>query len=388
MGAVSKIFWNNIRPFGFRTGLYDLLTPVIYDDMLIRLVEAADLGEGESVVDVGCRSGRLLEHLRGPLARRQCRYIGIGRSKPGVDEARRRITRLAMTEYATVREGEYGDVLPLATESQDVAFSHFSLYSLPTASARQRALREMRRVLRPGGRLLVAWPGPHYNGDQIIEATREARERSHYTTARRRQFDEAVGFKLLKSFEDGVGRRIREGAYGGHTAESLRAEVEGAGFEVDWVRSDYGDTAYTLRASVPAAAQPAEAPSATRTTAKASRPRSAEGDRVITIIHKIRLRPGASREAFESWVRKSDYATCPELPSLVDFSVHRLPDPEDGAAEAHYYEVIVVDSLAAFEADMKTPQFGRLVEAFDQMAEVVEELSGQRIEPGYHRRRS
>lgn len=378
MGLVSKVFWDNIRPFGFRTGLYDLLTPVIYDDMLIRLVEAADLAEGETVVDVGCRSGRLLEHLRGPLAMLRCRYTGIGKSRPGIEEARRRIDRLALSEYAKAREAQYSDVIPLATASQDVAFSHFSLYSLPTASARQRTLREMRRVLRPGGRLLVAWPGPHYNGDQIIEASREARERSHYTTARRRAFDERIGFKILKSFEDGVGRRIREGAYGGHTAESLRAEVEAAGFEVDWVRSDYGGTAYTLRAVVADG-------SARREAADASTPAKTpdEENSVITIVHKIRLRPDASPEAFESWVKNSDYATCPDLPSLVSFAVHRIDAPAD--APAHYFEIICIDSVEAFEKDMQTPQFGKLVEAFDKMAEVVEEITGERIEPGYRR---
>lgn len=104
---------------------------------------------------------------------------------------------------------------------------------------------------------------------------------------------------------------------------------------------------------------------------------------MITIVHRIRLKPGASPDSFERWVRESDYATCPRLPSLISFGVQRVTtDPE---APFHYFEIIQVDSLEAFETDMGTPQFGALVEAFDGMAEVVDEIQGERVEPGYQR---
>ncbi len=98
-----------------------------------------------------------------------------------------------------------------------------------------------------------------------------------------------------------------------------------------------------------------------------------------TIVHRIRLKPDASPEDFERWVREVDYATCPKLPGLVSFAVHRIP----GGRE--YFEVIAVDSPGAFEKDMTLPHFRALVERFETMAEVVEETSGERVEPGYHR---
>ncbi|MCA9537839.1 MAG: hypothetical protein KC620_03060 [Myxococcales bacterium] len=102
-----------------------------------------------------------------------------------------------------------------------------------------------------------------------------------------------------------------------------------------------------------------------------------------TIVHRIRLLPGATHAQFESWVRGSDYATCPQLASLLDFHVCRVSDAPD--APFHYIEVIRVDSMEAFEADMKLPAFGKLVEAFSKMAEVVDEISGDLVEPGYRR---
>lgn len=101
------------------------------------------------------------------------------------------------------------------------------------------------------------------------------------------------------------------------------------------------------------------------------------------IVHKIRLHRGTDPDRFESWVKNSDYATCPELKSLLSFSVHNVS--RDPIASFHYFEVITVTDMAAFEEDMKTPQFGALVAAFNQMATVVEEITGEMIPPGFRR---
>jgi hypothetical protein len=104
---------------------------------------------------------------------------------------------------------------------------------------------------------------------------------------------------------------------------------------------------------------------------------------MITIVHKIRLKPGIDHERFERWVREVDYAACPEIPSAYGFAVHRAAT--DPRAAYHYFEVIRIADAAAFERDMATPHFQRLVADFDQMAEVVEEISGDKLEPGYTR---
>lgn len=107
---------------------------------------------------------------------------------------------------------------------------------------------------------------------------------------------------------------------------------------------------------------------------------------MTTIIHRIRLKPGVPPTRFEAWVRDSDYPSAPDLPSLEAFSVHRVSRSRGAAHE--YFEIIQVTGLAAFQRDMCTPTFGRLVEAFEQMAEVVDELEGERLEPGFRRRPS
>lgn len=100
-----------------------------------------------------------------------------------------------------------------------------------------------------------------------------------------------------------------------------------------------------------------------------------------TIVHKIRLLDIAKAQDFETWVQTTDYAACPQLPSVRAFAVHRVSaDPQ---APFHYFEVIQVSDLAAFEKDMATPVFDSLVAAFTGMAEVVEEIGGTRLGAGY-----
>ncbi|MFI1757789.1 RedY protein [Streptomyces sp. NPDC020571] len=102
------------------------------------------------------------------------------------------------------------------------------------------------------------------------------------------------------------------------------------------------------------------------------------------VIHRIRLRDGVDPARFEAWVRDVDYATCPRLPSVRAFGVHRVSTERD--APFHYFESISVTTPDEFSRDMKTEAFQDLVAAFDTMATVVEEMSGELLEPGYQAR--
>ena len=99
------------------------------------------------------------------------------------------------------------------------------------------------------------------------------------------------------------------------------------------------------------------------------------------IIHRIRLKQGIEPARFESWVQEVDYASCPQLPSVVSFSVQRVS--ADPAAEVHYFEIIGVTGSKAFADDMASDVFHRLETGFDAMAEVVDELAGERVGLGY-----
>lgn len=99
------------------------------------------------------------------------------------------------------------------------------------------------------------------------------------------------------------------------------------------------------------------------------------------IVHKIRLLDATQAQAFEKWVLTTDYAACPQLPSVRQFSVQRVSEGHD--APFHYFEVIAVTSVADFERDMASMAFASLVASFSTMAEVVEEVAGEQLGDGY-----
>ena len=127
-----------------------------------RLLEPAQLKSGESVLDVGCGSGSLAIAAR--------HHVGAAGSVHGVDASDAMIARArrkARKAGADVTfESALAQSLPFPDARFDVVLSTVMLHHLPR-KIRQECAREMRRVLKPGGRLLVVEFGgaaPHGRG--------------------------------------------------------------------------------------------------------------------------------------------------------------------------------------------------------------------------------
>jgi 23S rRNA (guanine745-N1)-methyltransferase len=120
------------------TGAYDPLTAE-----LARAARDATGGRGCVVLDVGCGEGR---HTRGVAAAVPDAVVA------GVDVSKRAISLAARSHpagwYAVASAGD----LPVATAAVDVALDVFG----PVVA------RELARVVRPGGTVVAAHPGPRH----------------------------------------------------------------------------------------------------------------------------------------------------------------------------------------------------------------------------------
>lgn len=96
-----------------------------------------------AVLDVGCGDGEFAEHLRARVP--QSSFVGVDISSEEIERARKRFGN-GQTNFCCA-EAEH---LPFADATFDVVVSHMALMLIPNID---RALAEIRRVLRPGGTL-------------------------------------------------------------------------------------------------------------------------------------------------------------------------------------------------------------------------------------------
>jgi ubiquinone/menaquinone biosynthesis C-methylase UbiE len=118
--------------------------------MFTALATAGGVRRGDRVLDVGCGTGyfaRVLSDAVGP----QGQVVGIDASEQMIAFARRRARRLPTCGFEVALAQDLGQ----PDGAFDVVVSSLMMHHLPD-EARPVALSEMYRVLRPGGRLLIA----------------------------------------------------------------------------------------------------------------------------------------------------------------------------------------------------------------------------------------
>jgi SAM-dependent methyltransferase len=179
--------------------------------------------DGGDLLDVPCGFGR---HVV-PLARAGYRAVGVDRSPALLDEAKRRAghergPKLVAADY---RE------LPFADESFDAAVNLFSSLGYLGDEQDTRVLGEIRRVLRPDGRLVIEL----MHRDRLARGFREQDWRllgEGRLLLEQRTFDAAAGVaQTTQTLIDSSGERdSRSFSVRVYSATELLAMLDRAGF--------------------------------------------------------------------------------------------------------------------------------------------------------------
>ncbi|HEB91343.1 MAG TPA: metalloregulator ArsR/SmtB family transcription factor [Deltaproteobacteria bacterium] len=145
----GRSFFDSIGPE------WDALRRVFGDDLLRARATATLVPPGLRVADIGTGTGILALEL----AHLGLDVIGIDRSEAMLETARRKWRQAEDGNPGRVefRRGDAHD-LPLERESVDAVFAHMVLHSLEDP---ERAIHEMARIVRPGGRVVLVDFMPH-----------------------------------------------------------------------------------------------------------------------------------------------------------------------------------------------------------------------------------
>ena len=174
--AANAADWNRVR---------DLHLPDA--DIEAAMRAAAGKGPFEFMVDVGVGQGRMLEVFADRVGRAE-----------GFDTSRQMLA-IARAALASLPEGKatvrFGDVYepPIAPASADLVTIHQVLHFLPDPA---RAVQEATRLLKPGGRLVIADFAPH--GLEFLRE-KHAHRRLGFSDAEMAQWCAVAGVPRLKA---------------------------------------------------------------------------------------------------------------------------------------------------------------------------------------------
>jgi SAM-dependent methyltransferase len=133
--------------------LKEVFASPFVQEITARKMSLLNLAAGQSVVDVGCGSGVFLPMLAKAVGSAG-KAFGVDYSPAMVRDAETKVETEGLSHIVSVREAD-ASRLPFADGSFDAAHCERLLMHLEDPNV---ALIEMARVVRPGGRIVVAEP--------------------------------------------------------------------------------------------------------------------------------------------------------------------------------------------------------------------------------------
>ena len=201
--------------------IYDeFFVPALFGEWAGRLCDFAKIAAGDSVLDVACGTGAT---TREAVARvgSTGRVVGLDRNQGMLDVARRRTPKIDWAEGLA-------EALPFAESSFDVVLCQFGLMFFNDGS---KALEQMPRVLRPGGRIAVSVWGDAGNSPGYARMIELIEEMFGTDAANALRAPFVLGNKT--SFEN----FLRDGGLRGATVATVTGTARFASIR-EWVRMD------------------------------------------------------------------------------------------------------------------------------------------------------
>ncbi len=141
------------RMFDRISGRYDLLNRILSLGMDVywrnRAVAELDDEQHKTVVDLACGTGDVA--IASVKANRHRKVIGVDMASQMLAVAKTKVEKQGLQDQIQLARGD-GLRIPVADQSVDAATIAFGIRNMPDTTA---CLKELRRVLRPGGKSVI-----------------------------------------------------------------------------------------------------------------------------------------------------------------------------------------------------------------------------------------
>lgn len=239
-GWYEKNYWRT----GFKSSLYDRLTPESYFESIRKVVGFIPDKRGQKIWDAGCGSGLLLVHLKDAF-KRGMNYYGTDLLEAGLKQVKLRARELGIDNQVACIQNDLSVNPSLKENSIDIVVAHFSIYTIRDNEKRYRALKIMHQVLKPGGMLIVSCPSKNYDAQSIIKESLELdRAKSRYWNT---MIKRLIFYPLTKWLGlNFIQRQLQSGQWVAYTFEALAGELRDAGFEIGFSETVYAGSAFLM----------------------------------------------------------------------------------------------------------------------------------------------
>ncbi len=123
------------------------------------LLDQLHLRGDERILDMGCGRGAVLlmaaQRLTTGIATGVDLWRSVDQSGNSLEATRRNAIAEGVADRVELRTGDM-TALPLEDDSFDVVVSSLAIHNISDSTGREKAITEAVRVLRPGGRLMIA----------------------------------------------------------------------------------------------------------------------------------------------------------------------------------------------------------------------------------------
>ena len=157
----TKAYYNKISRF------YDLLSDRSEAPMRKAGVDLLKPAAGEQILEIGFGTGHTIAALAKAVGPRG-KVFGIDLSEGMVRLAKDNLAKSGLLDYVRLRCGDAAQI-PYSADAMDAVFMSFTLELFDTPEIPQ-VLRECKRVLRPGGRIVVVGMSKEGARDHLIGA--------------------------------------------------------------------------------------------------------------------------------------------------------------------------------------------------------------------------